>query len=132
MRERKGAIRKVRTQEGYAFKSKLAGEKDEQRRMTEERDTKTENTFSVLQEEDTELLLEENEPPQFTKYIRTKIKEREREEVEQEKPKAEESEMGPKSGVSRNNFNEGAQIKKSGLMSANCENDCYLYKTKKA
>ena len=29
--------------------------------MTEERDTKTENTFSVLQEEDTKLLLEEEE-----------------------------------------------------------------------
>ena len=29
------------------------------RRMTEQRETKTENTFSVLQEEDTESLLEE-------------------------------------------------------------------------
>ena len=33
-----------------------------QRKITEKRDTKTENTFSVLQDKDTETLLEEEEP----------------------------------------------------------------------
>ena len=38
-----------------------------QRKMTKERNIKTENTFSALQEEDTEPLLEEEEPPQIVK-----------------------------------------------------------------
>ena len=36
--------------------------KESHRRMTEEGDTKTENTFIVLQEEVTELLLEKKDP----------------------------------------------------------------------
>ena len=38
-----------------------------QRKMTKERTIKTESTFSVLQEEDTESLREEEEPPQIVK-----------------------------------------------------------------
>ena len=38
-------------------------EREEQRRMTKQRNIKTENTFSVLQEEDTEQLREEEKLP---------------------------------------------------------------------
>ena len=53
-----GAIRKMGTQEEIATKLKTVEEKGTQirvrkRRMTKERNIKTENTFSVLQEEDT-------------------------------------------------------------------------------
>ena len=60
----KGAIRKRRTQEEVATKLKIAEckdtkEKEEQKNMLEERNIKTGNTFSVLQEEDQEPILEE-------------------------------------------------------------------------
>ena len=61
-----GAIRKRRTQEEIATKQKIAEDKDtkekvEQRHMTEERNIKTGNTstFSVLQEDNQEPILEE-------------------------------------------------------------------------
>ena len=63
-----GAIRKRRTQGEIATKPKPAELKDtqrreEQRKISEERNIKTGNTFSVLQEEDKEPILEEDPPP---------------------------------------------------------------------
>ena len=43
------------------------GKKEEQRKITKERNINTENIFSVLQEKDTEPLQEEEEPPQIFK-----------------------------------------------------------------
>ena len=48
-------------------------EKEIQRKMTKERN-KNRNTFGVLQEEDTEPLLDEEEPPQLLKQIKMKRK----------------------------------------------------------
>ena len=42
-------------------------ERERQRRMTKERSIKTENTFSILQEEDTEPLQEEVDSSQIVK-----------------------------------------------------------------
>ena len=58
----------MRTQEEIVTKSKIAEdndtkEKEEQRNITEERNIKTGNTYSVLQEEDHEPILEEEELP---------------------------------------------------------------------
>ena len=57
----------MRTQGESAPKLKPAREKDDQkkeghRRMTEERETKTENIFIELQEEDTKPVLKDEEP----------------------------------------------------------------------
>ena len=65
-----GAIRMMGIQGQIATKPKLAEEKNTQKRernMTKERNIKTENTLSILQEEDTEPLLEEEEPPSIVK-----------------------------------------------------------------
>ena len=48
-------------------KEKRRPRKIGQRRRTKERNIKVENIFSVLQEEDTELLQEKEEPPQIVK-----------------------------------------------------------------
>ena len=67
----KGAIRKRRTREEIATKLQIVEDKDTkekvvQRNMTEERNIKTGNTFSVLQEDDQEQILEEEEfPPNY-------------------------------------------------------------------
>ena len=67
-----GRIRKMGTQGEIATKPKPMEEIDTQkgegqRKMTKERNIKTENTFSVLQEEVTEALCEEEEPSQIVK-----------------------------------------------------------------
>ena len=76
MRERErekvgeGAIRKIRknsTQGETAAKSKLAEQKDNQRReeqgKIDERNIKTRNTLSVLQEEERDPIAEDDSPP---------------------------------------------------------------------
>ena len=67
-----GAIRKRKTQEEIATKLKIAEDKDtkekvEQRNRTEERNIKIGNTFSILQENDQEPILEEEELRPITK-----------------------------------------------------------------
>ena len=67
-----GAIRKMRKQGEIATKPKLVEVKDSQeregqRRMTKERNIKTENTLSALQEEVTEPLREEEQSHQIVK-----------------------------------------------------------------
>ena len=67
----KGASRNRRTREEIATKPKIAEskdtkEKEKQRNMTEERNIKTGITFSVLQKDDQEPILEEEEfPPNY-------------------------------------------------------------------
>ena len=65
------AIRKMGTRGEIATKLKPAKEthskKEGQRKMTKERSIKTENIFSVLQKEDTELLLWKNNHPKLSK-----------------------------------------------------------------
>ena len=58
-----GATKNIRTKKRVTLNEKKEGN----RRMIEETDTETKNTFSVLQEEDTEPLLEEKEPLKLTK-----------------------------------------------------------------
>ena len=60
------AIRKKRTQEEIATKPKIAVEKDTKEKV-EQRNIKIRNTFSVLQEEDQEPILEEEELPPIIK-----------------------------------------------------------------
>ena len=57
--------------------------------MTEERETKTENIFIELQEEDTKPVLKDEEPlpPKLTEQMRTKIKERKGKRENKKNPK---------------------------------------------
>ena len=97
--------------------------------MTKERNTKTENTFSVLQE-NTEPLRKEEEPPQIVKIDKDEKKICEgkgRRRIRKAKSERKgESEMGPKPGLPKNNSNEGSQNKNRVLLrskSAKCHND---------
>ena len=113
-------------------------ERERQRKMIKERNIKTENTFSTLQEEDTESLGEEKEPPQIVKIDiddkkicegkrRGRIKKAHSE-------RKGESEMGPKSVLPKNYSNKGTQNKNLVPLrykSVECHNECYKYKTKK-
>ena len=47
-------------------------QKKGEQKMTKERNIKTENTFSVIQEEDTEPLRKEEKPPKLAKNIKIK------------------------------------------------------------
>ena len=135
----KEAIRKMGTQGEIATKSEKDTQKRErQRKMTKERHIKTKNTFSVLQEEDTKSLQEEEKPPQIVKVDKDekKIFERKRrgrKRKSQSKKKGP-SEMGPKPGLPKNYSNKRIQNKNRG--SLRCKSTKYYnmrntYKTKK-
>ena len=113
-----GAIRKMGKQGGIAIKPKPVQlrdtqEREGQRRMTKERNIKTENTFSVLQEEDIKPLRKEKKSPQIVKTEkdekkiyegkgRRKIRKAYRE-------RKGECETSPKSGLPKNYSNKGTQ-----------------------
>ena len=117
VREKVGerAIKKVITQPPEEKDiQKYENQKIGKEKTIEERNMKTENTFIVLQEENTEPLLEEEEPLQLTKYIKIKKKAiegkgRGRIRKIQSKRKGE-SGMGPKPGLPKKNPNEGITL----------------------
>ena len=98
-------------------------ERKGQRRMTKERKIKTENTFTVLQKENTEPLQEEKEPPKIIKIDKDekkicKGKGRKRIRKDHSERKRE-SEMGPKPGLPKNYSNEGILQSKNRASSKN-------------
>ena len=110
------------------------------RKITKKRKINTENTFSVLQEEDTESLWEKEEPPKIVKIVKIdkdeknicKGKGRGKIRKVHNKRKGE-SETGPKPGLLKNYSNEEIQNKNWAPLrckSAKCHNKRYKYKTK--
>ena len=56
------------------MKEKVTQKREGQRKMTKKRNIKTENTFSVLQDEDTELILKEEKQHLIDKINKNKKK----------------------------------------------------------
>ena len=94
--------------------------------MTKERNIKTENTFSVLQEENTEPLRKEEEPPQ-SMWKKGKMENKSPKQTERRKRN------GTQSRITKNTtLTEGLKKKCGSLRckSAKYHNECYKCKTK--
>ena len=112
-------------------------EREGQRRMKKERNIKTVNTFTILQEEDIGQFVEEEESTQIVKTDKDEKKIYGRKgkgrirKVHKERKRA--SETRPKPGLPINNSYKVTQNKNSVPLkckSAKCHNERYNYKTK--
>ena len=134
-----GEIRKRRAQEEIATKPKISEDKDkkekvEQRNRTEERNIKLRNTFSVLQEDNQEPILEEELYPitKIDKKEKKEIKGKEEGNCEYLNEKREIVKWNSNQDYQKKHINKWTQTKKKDPIrckSGKCYNDCFIYKT---